>query len=135
MPVAVALGIKNLKNILNEKYYRDLDGGILESFGLLFSNNMRLYVCPIIDENNDKLIDIHNLQIMPHLKHLYLHLIDNGYIYNLDKIDKNYLRIKSDEVLHKIRSGDSDWDKSVPDQVITIINERKMFLDQNKSNM
>lgn len=67
MPIAVALGLPNLLNIFNESYYENLSGGILEAFGRLFRNDMRLYVCPVIDPESGKLIDVHNLTVLPHL--------------------------------------------------------------------
>ncbi len=106
-PVAIALGIPNLLNIFNERYYDDLNGGILESFGLLFRNDMRLYVCPLIDEDSGELIDVNNLKIEKHLRHLYLHLIENDHIKGLETISKEYLVIRSDEVLDKIRNADT----------------------------
>ncbi|MFV9614313.1 MAG: TonB-dependent receptor [Gammaproteobacteria bacterium] len=126
-PVAIALGIPNLLNIFNEKYYADLNGGILESFGLLFRNDMRLYVSPFIDEDSAELVDVHNVKIKKHLRHLYLHLIENEYIKGLETINKEYLSIKSDEVMDKIRSGDASWSESVPDEVFSIISKRGLF--------
>ena len=45
--VGVVMGINNLLEVFNEKYYQNLDGGILESFGRLFSNLVKLYVYPM----------------------------------------------------------------------------------------
>jgi hypothetical protein len=42
--IGVAIGINNLLEIFNEKYYDSLEGGILESFGRLFRNAVKL--CP-----------------------------------------------------------------------------------------
>jgi len=45
--VGVAMGINNLLEVFNEKYYENLDGGILESFGRLFKNSVKLYIYPM----------------------------------------------------------------------------------------
>ena len=45
--IGVAMGINNLLEIFNEKYYENLEGGILESFGRLFRNAVKLYVYPM----------------------------------------------------------------------------------------
>lgn len=37
----------NLLEIFNEKYYENLEGGILESFGRLFRNAVKLYIYPM----------------------------------------------------------------------------------------
>jgi hypothetical protein len=45
--VGVAMGINNLLEVFNEKYYENLDGGILESFGRLFNKAVKLYIYPM----------------------------------------------------------------------------------------
>src|SRR5476649_2885843 len=44
--VGIVLGIPNLKELFDEKYYELLEGGILESFGRLFKNDLKLYIYP-----------------------------------------------------------------------------------------
>ncbi len=126
-PIAIALGIPNLLNIFDEQYYENLNGGILEAFGLLFRNDMRLYVCPKIDENNHELITVNNLKIKNNLQHLYCHLVENDYIRNMDAIEKAHLRINSEEVLHKIINNDDSWKDMVPETVANIISQRGLF--------
>ena len=125
-PVAVALGVPTLRQIFEEKYYENLEGGILEAFGRLFRNDMRLYVCPAL-ENDGSLTTVHELKVQKHLQHLYSHLMQNGYIRNLDTIEQNYLSIQADIVLEKIRDGDKAWQASVPQTVANIISERGLF--------
>ena len=45
--IGVALGVNNLVEIFNEKYYENLPGGILESFGRMFRHAVKLYVYPM----------------------------------------------------------------------------------------
>src|SRR5262249_39301736 len=52
--IRVAMGINNLIEIFNEKYYENLEGGILESFGRLFRNAVKLYIYPMRQEAYDK---------------------------------------------------------------------------------
>src|ERR1019366_7510600 len=54
--IGVAMGISNLIEIFNEKYYENLEGGILESFGRLFRHSVRLYVYPMRQEAYDRLL-------------------------------------------------------------------------------
>lgn len=127
MPVAVALGIPTLRQVFDEKYYENLEGGILESFGRLFRNDMRLYVCPAIDGANGEITTVHNLEVPSHLRHLYIHLLENGYIRELNTIDPSHLLIHSDKVLERIRCQDNAWKTMVPEQVVDIICERHFF--------
>ena len=55
------MGVPTLKEVFDEKYYLDLDGGILESFGRLFKNDLKLYVYPLMDKKTGALITSDNL--------------------------------------------------------------------------
>jgi hypothetical protein len=45
--IGLALGINNLLGIFDERYYENLPGGILEAFGRMFRNQVKLYVYPM----------------------------------------------------------------------------------------
>lgn len=55
--IGVAMGINNLLEIFNERYYEHLEGGILENFGRLFRNSVRLYVYPMQRGAYDRYLD------------------------------------------------------------------------------
>ena len=63
-----------LRDVLDEKFYTDLPGGLMESLGQLFKNGAKLYVYPSLDKKTGKLITVENLEVAPHLRHLYAHL-------------------------------------------------------------
>ena len=54
--------------LFDEKYYAQLDGGILESFGRLFKNDLKLYIYPLLDPQNGELTTVENLQVAPELR-------------------------------------------------------------------
>ncbi len=56
-PLRFVLGTSAFAMLLNEGYYRDLAGGILEATGRLFTNDVKLYVHPMQSENFYKHID------------------------------------------------------------------------------
>jgi len=125
-PLAMAMGMPSLQAVFDEKYYTDLDGGILESFGRLFKNDLRLYVCPQLDRASGKLIGVADLKVDTHLHHLYAYLLENKFIRPLDDVDTQCLGIYSNEVLDKIRAGDG-WEPLVPEPVARMIKARKLF--------
>ncbi len=125
-PVALVLGVPALRQIFKEKYYEDLDGGILESFGRLFRNDMRLYVCPALADDGS-LITVDELKVDKHLQYLYRHLRQNGFIRNLNTVEQSYLSIDANTVLEKIRSGDKTWQDQVPLDIVNIIKEKALF--------
>lgn len=127
LPVAVALGVPNLLNVFDEKYYEKLEGGILEAFGRMFRNEMRMYVCPAINEASDELVTINNLEVEYNLRHLYRYLMENGHIRDLSTIDRKHLLIHSEQVLEQIRCGDDSWKNVVPEKIVSIISERQLF--------
>ena len=54
--IGIAMGVPTLKEIFDEKYYADLSGGILESFGRMFKNDLKLYVYPLLEAKTGALI-------------------------------------------------------------------------------
>jgi len=54
--IGMVMGITNLLEIFNEKYYDQLEGGILESLGRLFRHSVKLYVYPMLREPYEKYI-------------------------------------------------------------------------------
>jgi hypothetical protein len=124
-PIAMAMGIPSLRELFDEKYYEHLEGGILESFGRLFKNDLKLYIYPLKEDH--QLITVPKLKVAPHLQSLYTHLIANGYIESIDFFNKDYLPIFSRDVLAKIAAGDPTWEAMVPASVAQIIKERRFF--------
>ena len=125
--IGIVLGVPTLHEIFEEKYYADLEGGILESFGRLFKNALKLYVYPSRDPATGALTTAENLRVAPHLRHLYLYLMENHCIQSLRDIHAEYLGIFSDDVLARIKRGDATWEDMVPPQVARMIKERRLF--------
>ncbi len=148
--IGVAMGINNLLEIFNEKYYENLEGGILESFGRMFRHAVRLYIYPMRQDAYDKyllggptstahptvlahafasnvLIHAKNVHVADHLRNLYSHLLENHNIECIVGFDPNYLSIFSRDVLRRIKEGDASWEKMVPDAVAAAIKKRGLF--------
>ena len=127
MPIGITMGIPSLIDLFDEQYYEHLEGGILESFGRLFRNDLRLYVYPLLDPATRHLVTVQKLKVSPSLQRLYEYLAENGYIESIDFYNKDYLRIFSRDVLAKIRDGDPSWEAMVPPTVADLIKERHFF--------
>jgi hypothetical protein len=148
----VAMGINNLLEVFNESHYENLEGGILESFGRLFRNATKLYIYPMRKGAFDRyckkpsgaipdaaagrsrstlpvdvFINANNLQVTMHLRNLYAHLLENHYIEALVGYDPAIADIFSRDVLSKIQSGDSSWEKMVPAKAAELIKQRGLF--------
>ena len=127
LPIAIALGLPTLRAIFNEKYYEDLPGGILESFGRMFKHDLRIYACPELNPANGDITTVETLEVAPHLQHLYRYLCDNGFIKPLEGISTELLAIHSPEVLEDLRRGGTQWESQVPARVAEMIRQRHLF--------
>jgi hypothetical protein len=126
------LGVDHLMAIFNEKYYRNLNGGMLEAFGILFTRDIKLYLYPYMDQNTGEIQHSNNIKIHSRVKPLYDYLIFNKRIVDLLDYDKSVLKIFSKDVLQKIRRGEPGWEEMVPTYVDIIIKKNKLFGYQPK---
>ncbi len=149
--IGVAMGINNLTEIFNEKYYENLEGGILESFGRLFRHSVKLYIYPMRKDaferylatgtgvvpttvvggghafSSNVLISARNVHVPANLQNLYMHLVENDYIDSIVGFDTEILGINSRDVLRRIKDNDVTWENMVPTQVADAIKHRGLF--------
>jgi hypothetical protein len=125
--IGLAMGAMNLRAIFDPAYYTRLDGGILESFGRLFKNNLKLFVYPYVDQQTKQLVTLDNIEIDPSVRQLYEYLVDQRCIVQLRDIDEKLLHIHSPEVLQQIGRRGSGWEQMVPPGVAQAIKSRKLF--------
>jgi hypothetical protein len=125
--IGVVLGLPSVSELFDEKYYTQLPGGTLESFGRLFKNDLKVYVYPLRRQEGDELQTIHILKVKPDLQPLYDYLVGRGSFVQLDNFNPKYLPIFSRDVLKRIASGDESWDEMVPHQVAEIVRQRVFF--------
>ncbi len=125
--MGLIMGVNNMVELFNEKYYRDLNGGILEAFGILFTRDLKVYLYPSKDEESNNIVNSKNLQVHPRLRPLYDYLINNGRIVDLEDFDPEVLWINSREALRKIRDGEKGWEEMVPNYVDVMIKKGRLF--------
>ena len=49
--IGMVMGVPSLSDLFDEKNHTQLPGGILESFGRLFKNDLKLFVYPKLDQD------------------------------------------------------------------------------------
>jgi hypothetical protein len=126
--ISIVLGVPSIFELFDEKYYTDLPGGILENFGRLLKNDLKIYVYPMQKSPNDELQTIQTVKVKPDLQPLYDYLVGRGSFVQLDNYNPKYLPIFSRDVLkHIATEGDESWDQMVPPQVAEIIRRRGFF--------
>jgi hypothetical protein len=126
-PIALALGIPNFKQLMDEKYYSDLDGGLLASLGRLFRGRVKLYVYPNKVAQTGPMVTLADLEVEPHLRHLYQHLIENRLAESIENADERQMHILPRDVLSRIQRGDSSWENMVPREVVQVIKQHKLL--------
>ena len=140
-PLGLVLGINSLLQMFQDKYYQHLEGGILESMGKLFQHKTKLYIYPMtaaVYRNyvasvqgyqdlpaapQEGLICVNNVPMPPNLQLLYQHLVSLGYIEPLEGFNSSYLNISSRDVLKKLFSGDTTWERDVPAAAAQVMKE------------
>ena len=125
--IGLVMGVPSLIEIFNEKYYTNLEGGILEALGRMFKGGLKLYVYPMIDEATGKIVSATRVKVAPNLKSLFQYLIDNEYVQEITDYNPEYLRIHPADVLAKLQSGDSNWEQMVPPEVVHLIKQCQFF--------
>ena len=124
--MGLIIGVNNLLEIFDDKYYRNLNGGILEAFGILFTRDLKIYLYPYQADSNDEMLNSKNIPIHRRLRPLYDYLLKNGKIKDL-MYNKKVLQIFSRDILNKIKNREDNWEEGVPEGVSEIILEKKLF--------
>jgi hypothetical protein len=126
-PLGLALGAANLKEIFDESFYNESEGGLLGGLGQLFKNPARLYVYPRYDAATDRLVTAETFAVAPNLKHLYEHLLENRFIQPISRFNEQLVRIRRLDVLQKIQTGHSTWEALVPPPIVEVIKKKRLF--------
>ncbi len=125
--VRMVIGALTFKNVINKKYYTHLPGGIMEAFGKLFTENLKVYVYPGREKEQDAVTTSRNLYIDPGIKFLYRHLTENKYVMDIPGCREEVLPWFSHVVLEKINKNDNTWEDMVPRYVSAFIKTKKLF--------
>ncbi len=125
--MALSIGVNNFIEIFKEDYYSDLSGGILEAFGKMFYNNLKVYLYPAKNSESDSVINSNNLRLHPRMKDFYKFFKYNGKIVDVFDYEEEYLRIFSRDILSQIKEGKSGWENQLPEGISEMIIKNQMF--------
>lgn len=125
-PIGLPLGLVRLRDIFDEKFYTGLQGGLLESFGQLFRNGVKLYVYPSLDRHG-RLTTLENIDVPSHVRPLLQYLVENRMIEAIRDYDPTVLGVYSSDVLRLIQNNDPAWEKSVPTEMADVIKAKRLF--------
>ena len=125
--MALAMGVYNLVQIFDEKYYRHLSGGILEAFGKLFFKDLKVYLYPLKDEKTGEFITSETLKVHPRMKELYKFFKYNGKMLDIKDYNPDILDVFSRTVLQMIADGEDGWEEMLPVGISEIIKDHRLF--------
>ncbi len=121
MPIAIVLGLPLFEELFNEKWCADLEGGLLESFGRLLKNQVRLYVYPLGDPMSGRVLGALDARISPEKRHLLRYLVDSGSVREIPSEgfseDDVHFHTSAD-VRRMIQQREPSWQTLVPDIVL-----------------
>jgi len=125
--IGLTMGVNNLIDIFDEKYYRHLSGGILEAFGKLFFKELEVYLYPMKNPDTGQIMTSNNIKVHPRMKELYKFFKYNGKVMDIIDYDTEIMHIFSRDVLKKIINDEKGWEDMLPKGIAKTIKEKNLF--------
>jgi len=126
--IGLTMGVNNLVDIFDEKYYRHLSGGILEAFGKLFFKELIVYLYPMKNPETGQIMTSNNVKVHPRMKELYKFFKYNGKVMDIIDYDPEIMGIFSRDVLKKIQNGEGGWEEMLPEGISEKIKKEHLFM-------
>ena len=124
--MALAMGVNSFVDVFDENYYKDISGGILEAFGKMFYNNLKVYLYPMKNDQGD-IVTSNNLKLHPRMKDFYKFFKYNGKVVDIYDYQIEYMDVFSREILKQIKNNEKGWDQHLPEGISEMIVKNKMF--------
>lgn len=115
-PIGIVLGIGLLNELYKPKWSENLAGGLLESFGRLFKNQVTLYVYPWRNRHSGEIVDALNFHAPEDCRSLHRHFLETGRIRPVPAGDPEWMRCTGRDIRAMIESGDPAWMRYVPEE-------------------
>ncbi len=125
--LGLVIGVRELSQIIEEKYYNNQDGRLLVAFGELFNRNIKVYVYPAYLQKGGPLTEAKTLMVPDGIHFLYKHLIDAKQIVEIENYDEEILKILPWDVLESIEHADHSWESAVPEVLVDLIKNKSLF--------
>ena len=113
-PVGIILSIGLLNELFKAKWSENLAGGLLESFGRLFKNQVTLYVYPWRNRKTGEMVDAKSFIPPEDCRNLYRHFLDTGRVRSVPVGNEDLLRFTGRDIRDMIGEGDETWKNFVP---------------------
>jgi hypothetical protein len=125
--IGIALGLPTFRQIVNDQFYRDLPGGLLESAGRLFKRAVKVYIYPTRNPVTGQVETLETTSLPAPLHYLQSLLMELGRIEPIRAYNETYLSIRASDVLARIENDDASWETMVPPVVAEAIKAERLF--------
>ena len=121
------IGVRELLDLITQRYYDNADGKLLSAFGELFARTVQFFVYPAQQEGEAELMTAANLPVPEGVRFLYQHLLENHQIVDVEGFNPDVLHIYSKRVLEMIEHSEEGWEQMVPAKVANLVKEKCLF--------
>lgn len=118
-PLAIVIGATHLDKLFDEKFYSDLNGGLLEGMGKLMDKSTRLYIYP--HKTKEICLLTKSYFPKPAVKHIYAHFIEHKYLQDIAGCDEIEEFMHSEDIIKMIKTKKTDWKKYVPAAIHSLV--------------
>ena len=130
--LGIVIGIRELRDLIIEKYENFHDGDLLVAFGQLFTRNIKVYVYPALNDDLSEILTLDNVQLPSGIHFLFRFLIDQELIVQVENYDEHHLSIIPHGVYQMITNDQPGWEDYVSPNLIRLIKEKELFSDQEQ---
>lgn len=125
--IRLVTSVVTLMELFDPRLSEHLDGGILESFGRLFKNDLKLLVAPRRDRHTGRNRTLADVQLPEPISLMFAYLVRTGSIEGLNNVRPEHLAVRSAELIEAIARGSADWEAGVTDEVAQLIRTRRLL--------
>lgn len=122
--LGLVIGVRELQDIILEKYTTNQDGRLLMALGELFNQNIKIYIYPAAADAGKGVITAENLDLPEGIQYLYKYLLASGQIVAVRDYNPGILHIYPQQVWQDIEDGGTAWTSAVPAEIIPLIREK-----------
>ncbi len=125
--IGFVIGVRELLDLITQRYYDNMDGKLLSAFGELFARTVQFFVYPAQQEGSAELMTAANLPVPEGVRFLYQHLLEGKQIVDIEGYNSDVLHIYSKRVLEMIAHSEEGWEQMVPAKVANLVKEKCLF--------
>ncbi|WP_035603632.1 nicotinate-nucleotide adenylyltransferase [Haloferula sp. BvORR071] len=114
-PIGIILSIGLLNELFKAKWAENLAGGLLESFGRLFKNQVTLYVYPWRNRRTGEVVDAKSFIPPEDSRSLYRYFLETGRVRQVPAGNEELMRYTGRDIREMIGHGDEAWKELVPE--------------------